>query len=143
MRRRLAPPAPPGPAPALTYPVNIQHDKRPLTNRRPAGPDGRRLNQCHKRHIVYRTERHCSTNTNTPAVGDTLGKSWLCGSGEQPVKRLLLKKTEKKTVLRFDFHWPSFSFLIPPVVLKDCSGAVNCGSGFSSGSPAQVLAVIL
>lgn len=38
------------------------------------------LIHCHKRHIVYRTERHCNTNTNTPRVGDTLGKPLFCGS---------------------------------------------------------------
>lgn len=38
------------------------------------------LIHCHKRHIVYRTERHCNTNTNTPRVGDTLGKPLVCGS---------------------------------------------------------------
>jgi len=39
------------------------------------------LIHCHKRHIVYRTERHCNTNTNTPRLGDTLGKPLVCGSG--------------------------------------------------------------
>lgn len=34
----------------------------------------------HKRHIVYKTERHYKTNTNTPQVGDTLGKPFVCGS---------------------------------------------------------------
>lgn len=34
---------------------------------------------CHKRHIVYRTERHYNTNTRTPRVIGTLGKSLVCG----------------------------------------------------------------
>lgn len=38
------------------------------------------LIHCHKRHIVYKTERHCNTNTNTPRVGDTLGKPLDFGS---------------------------------------------------------------
>lgn len=36
------------------------------------------LSHCHKRHIVYKTERHCNTNTNTPRLGDTLGKPLDC-----------------------------------------------------------------
>lgn len=113
------------PAPALTYPVNIQHDKwrgsaaSPLTNPGERGPmpewlvDRRRLNHCHKRHIVYRTERHCNTNTNTPRVGDTLGKSSVCGSGDgleanAAMKRLLQPLTEKLSVLHFAIAWPLF-----------------------------------
>lgn len=58
----------------------------PLTNLWQAGlmpewlADRPCLNHCHKRHIVYGTERHCNTNTNTPGVGDTLGKPSVCGS---------------------------------------------------------------
>lgn len=58
----------------------------PLTNLWQAGlmpewlADRPCLNHCHKRHIVYGTERHCNTNTNTPQVGDTLGKPLVCGS---------------------------------------------------------------
>lgn len=58
----------------------------PLTNLWQAGlmpewlADRPCLNHCHKRHIVYRTERHCNTNTNTPRVGNTLGKPLVCGS---------------------------------------------------------------
>lgn len=77
--------------------------------------DRRRLNHCHKRHIVYRTERHCNTNTNTPRVGDTLGKSSVCGSGDgleanAAMKRLLLLLTEKLPVL----HSPSLGHFSPP-----------------------------
>lgn len=59
---------------------------RPPTNLWQAGLMPERLADrpclihCHKRHIVYRTERHCNTNTNTPRVGDTLGKPLVCGS---------------------------------------------------------------
>lgn len=42
--------------------------------------DRPRLIHCHKRHIVYRTQRHCNTNTNTPRVADTLGKPLVYGS---------------------------------------------------------------
>lgn len=58
----------------------------PPTNLWQEGPMPERLADrpclihCHKRHIVYRTERHCNTNTNTPRVGDTLGKPLVCGS---------------------------------------------------------------
>lgn len=143
------------PAPALTYPVNIQHDKwrgsaaSPLTNPGERGPmpewlvDGRRLNHCHKRHIVYRTERHCNTNTNTPRVGDTLGKSSVCGSGDgleanAAMKRLLQLLTEKLSVLHFAVAWPLFSPRIPPLLSGSLQREVlvlakNGGCSFSAG----------
>lgn len=63
------------------------------------------LIHCHKRHIVYRTERHCNTNTNTPRVGDTLGNPLVCGSSiglkENIARRsLLLLLAEKCLTLR-------------------------------------------
>lgn len=61
------------------------------------------LIHCHKRHIVYRTERHCNTNTNTPRVGDTLGKPLVCGSSvglkENIEMRSLLQLLIEKCVL--------------------------------------------
>lgn len=58
----------------------------PLTSLRQEGlkplwlAGGPRLSHCHKRHIVYKTERHCNINTNSPWMGDTLGKPSVCGS---------------------------------------------------------------
>lgn len=58
----------------------------PLTSLRQEGlkpqwlADRPRLSHCHKRHIVYKTERHCNINTNSPWMGDTLGKPSVCGS---------------------------------------------------------------
>lgn len=49
------------------------------------------LIHCHKRHIVYRTERYCNTNTNTPGVGDTLGNPLVCGLKDSIALRKLLQ----------------------------------------------------
>lgn len=77
------------------------------------------LIHCHKRHIVYRTERHCNTNTNTPRVGDTLGKPLVCGSSvglkENHAMRSLLQLLIETCVLYWPFSiscWP-ITFLYP------------------------------
>lgn len=97
------------------------------------------LIHCHKRHIVYRTERHCNTNTNTPRVGDTLGKPLVCGSRvglkESIAMRSLLQLLIEKCELYCDptciSCW-SISFLYPnlfPALLrslqKPCSSYIR------------------
>lgn len=69
----------------------------PLTNLRQEGlkpqwlAGRQRLSHCHKRHIVYKTERHCNINTNGPWMGDTLGKPSVCGSEANVAMRSLLQ----------------------------------------------------
>lgn len=70
------------------------------------------LIHCHKRHIVYRTERHCNTNTNTPRVGDTLGKPLVCGSSvglkaNIEMRHLLQFFIEKCVMLCVPFVYPA------------------------------------
>lgn len=77
------------------------------------------LIHCHKRHIVYRTERQCSTNTNTPRVGDTLGKPLVCGSRRGLKENIAMRSLLQRVTLWIPcwlINFPYSIFLSPPAV---------------------------
>lgn len=82
------------------------------------------LSHCHKRHIVYRTERHCNINTNTPSMDDTLGKPLVCVSGVCLTAKIAMESLLQPHVVcyavcpscmscrSFTFHHPVFFLLL-------------------------------